>query len=62
MDLEITHEEFETIVNERYNYEEMKENIKNIKSNDELSENSKNIRENSGNVKSLKKCYPLLYI
>ena len=43
IDIEVTHEEFKTIINERDKYEEMKENIRNIKSNDGLSENSKNI-------------------
>ena len=49
IDLEISHEEFKTIVNEKEKYEKMKENIRNIKSNDEkdeLSENSKNNRTN----------------
>ena len=50
IDLEISHEEHETIINEKDKYEAMKENIRNTKTNDELSENSKNIRENSGNV------------
>ena len=43
IDLDISHEEFKTIVIE-------KENINNTKSRDELSENSKNIRENSENA------------
>ena len=47
IDLEISHEEFKTIVNEKEKYEQMKENIRNTKSRDELSENSK---ENSGNA------------
>ena len=53
IDLETSHEKFKAIVNEKERYEEMKENIRNIKSNDEkdeLSENSKNIRENNENV------------
>ena len=41
IDLEITHEEIKTIVNEKQRYEQMKENIRNIKSSDELSENSR---------------------
>ena len=49
IDLDISHGEFKTIVNEKENYEQMKESIRNIKSRD-LSENSRNIRENSGNV------------
>ena len=50
IDLEISHEEFKTIVNEKEKYEQMKESIKNIKSRDELSENSRDIRKNSENV------------
>ena len=42
IDLEITHEEFKTFVNEKEKYEQMKEDIRNIKSNDKLSENSRN--------------------
>ena len=55
IDLEISHEEFKTIVNEKERYKQMKEIISNIKSNDEkdkLIENSKNITENRGNVKN----------
>ena len=47
MDLEISHEQFKTTVDEKEKYEKMKENIRNIKINDgkyELSENNKNIR------------------
>ena len=47
IDLNISHEEFKTIVNEKEKYEQMKENIRNAKSKDELSENSK---ESSGNA------------
>ena len=32
IDLDISHEEFKTIVNEKEKYEEMKESIRNIKS------------------------------
>ena len=42
IDLDISHEEFKTIVNEKEKYDRMKENIRNIKSRGELSENSKN--------------------
>ena len=49
-DLDISHEEFKTIVNGKEKYEQMKENIRNTKSRDELSENSRDIRENSGNT------------
>ena len=44
IDLDIGHEEFKTIVNEKEKYEQ------NTKSRDELSENSRDIRENSGNT------------
>ena len=47
IDLEISHEEFKAIVNEKEKYEQMKESIRNTKSRDELSENSRDIRENS---------------
>ena len=45
LDLDISHEEFKTIVNEKEKYEKMKENIRNTKSRDELTENSKMIRK-----------------
>ena len=35
IDLEISHQEFKAIVNEKEKYDKMKEDIKNIKSNDE---------------------------
>ena len=50
IDLDISHEEFKTIANEKEKYEQMKENIRNTKSRDELSENSMDIRGNSGNA------------
>ena len=50
IDLNISHEEFKTIVNEKENYEHMKGSIRNIKNRDELSENSGNIRENRENA------------
>ena len=49
IDIEISHEEFKTIVNEKEKCERMKENIRMMKSSDELSENNKSIRENRGN-------------
>ena len=49
IDLDISHEEFRTTVNEKEKYEQMKESIRNTKSRDELTENSRDIRENSGN-------------
>ena len=57
IDLEITHEEYKTIITEEKNYGRIKENIRNIKSDDELNEgvgkrieNNKNIRENDENA------------
>ena len=50
IDLDISHEEFKTVVDEKENYEQMKENIRNAKGRDELTENSRNIIENSGNA------------
>ena len=47
IDLDISHEEFKTIVNEKGMYEQMKENIRNTKSRDKLSENSRDIRKNN---------------
>ena len=43
IDLEISHEEFKTIVHEKEKYEKMKESIRMMKSSDELIENNKNI-------------------
>ena len=37
IDLDMSHEEFKTIVNEKEKYEQMKESIRNTKSRDELS-------------------------
>ena len=42
IDLDITHEEFKTIVNEKGKYDQMKENIRNNRSKKELRENSGN--------------------
>ena len=61
IDLEITHEEFKTIVNEKEKYEQMKEDIRNIKSNDKLSENSRNDKKIL-KIHRLKKIFILLYI
>ena len=41
IDLDISHKEFKTTVNEKEKYEQMKEIIRNKKSKDELSENSR---------------------
>ena len=43
IDLEISHEEFITIVNEKEKYDKMKESIKMVKSSEELVENNRNI-------------------
>ena len=43
VDLDISHKEFKTIVNEKEKYDKMKENIRNTKSRDELGENSRDI-------------------
>ena len=50
IDLDISHEEFRAIVNEKEKYEQTKESITNIKNRDELTENRRDIRENSGNA------------
>ena len=50
IDLEISHKEFKTIVNEKGNYSRLKGDIRMMKSSDELSENNKNIKENNENA------------
>ena len=40
IDLEISHEEFRTIANEKEKYDQMKESIRNTKSKSELSEDA----------------------
>ena len=50
IDLDISPEEFKTIVKEKAKCEQMKESIRNTKSRDVLSENSKDIRENCENT------------
>ena len=50
IDLEITHEEFKTIVKEKKKYEKMKESNRMIKSIDGLVKNNRSIRENRGNA------------
>ena len=50
IDLDITREEFKTIVKEKEKYEQMKESIRTMKSRDELGENSRDIKENNGNT------------
>ena len=48
--LEISHEEFKTIVNEKEKYERMKENIRMIEISDKLVESNTSIRENRRNA------------
>ena len=55
IDLQITHEELKTIMNEKERYEQMKENTRNIKTNDELSENSSINKKNIQNTQIEKK-------
>ena len=65
IDLEISHEEFKTIVNEKEKYEKMKESIKMVKSGDESNENikiNKNIRGNDENAQNLIYIYIYIYI
>ena len=50
IDLDISHEEFKTIVNEKEKYDQMKESIRNKKDGDELSGNSRDIKKSSGNA------------
>ena len=50
IDLDISHKEFKTAVNEKEKYEQMKETIRNTKSRYDLTGNSKDIKENSGNA------------
>ena len=42
IDLDISHEEFKTIVNDKEKYDQIKESVINTKSKSELRENSKN--------------------
>ena len=50
VDLEITHEEFVTIVKEKEKYEKMRENIRNI--NEKLEEKTENTRLNLVNSRT----------
>ena len=50
IDLEISHEEFKTIVNEKEKYEQMKESIRSTKSRDEKDELNENIKGNNDNA------------
>ena len=50
IDLEVSHEEFKTIVEEKEKYEIMEERIRMMKSSDELIENNQNIKKDNGNA------------
>ena len=50
VDMEISHEEFVTILNEKDKYEKMKQNLRNI--NEKLEEKTENMRLNSINSRS----------
>ena len=50
IDLDISHEEFKAIVNEKEKYEPMKESVRNIKRRDEKDELNENIKRNIGNT------------
>ena len=52
IDLEISREEFKTIVNEKEKYEKIREGIRMMKSSDKLAENNKNITGNRAKVKN----------
>ena len=49
MDLQISHEEFKTIIKEKEMQEKMKESIKMIESSNKLGENNRSMRENRRN-------------
>ena len=53
IDLDISHEEIKTNMNEKEKYDQMKENIRNTKSRDELSENN----EENSEMHRLKKIF-----
>ena len=55
IDLDISHEEFKTIVDGGKKYEQMKENIRNTKSRNELSKNSKDIKTKKMEMHRLKR-------
>ena len=42
--------DFDLFVNEKENYDQMKESVRNTKSRDQLSKNSRDIRKNNGNA------------
>ena len=45
--MEISHEEFITVLNEKDKYEKMKEDIRMINSSDELNKEGKKLKQNS---------------
>ena len=53
IDMEISHEEFITILKEKNRYEKMKENMRNVSQ--KLEDKFKNMRLNSVNSRNLKK-------
>ena len=53
IDMEIRHEEFITVLNEKDKSEKMKENVRNI--NEKLEEKTENVRLNSVNSRTFKK-------
>ena len=55
IDLDISHEEFKTIVNEKEKYEQMRENIRNIKSSNEKGEISEHHRNSGRNTQIFSK-------
>ena len=55
IDLDISHEEFKTIVDGKEKCEQMKENIRNTNSRNELSKNSKDIRTKKMEIHRLKR-------
>ena len=52
IDLEVSHEEFKTIVEEKEKYEIMEERIRMMKSSDELIESNQNIKKDNGNAQN----------
>ena len=51
-DLEISYEEFKTIINKKERYEQMREIVRSIKSNDEKDELNENNRNNKKNIEN----------
>ena len=50
INLDISHEGFKAIVNEKGKFEQMRESIRNTESRNELSKNSRDVRKNNGNA------------